>query len=97
MVENRLYYLKEEELALGEIIRSLQKDSAYVQAGLIRKKHEAIKQQCETDGKAIASHTQVAVKSIYGQIDTAIKGKAGQALKTAINTTLPQYGNIFLE
>ncbi|MBF0779406.1 hypothetical protein, partial [Streptococcus cuniculi] len=85
------YYLEEDgELDLDEIIRSLQKEYARVQAGFISGDSKNLKERFKADGKGIVLHTQSAVKGIYGQLDTAIKGEAAKALKKAVDTTLPK-------
>ncbi|MBF0777446.1 hypothetical protein [Streptococcus cuniculi] len=90
------YYLQDDgELDLDEIIRSLQKQYAHVQAGFISRDSKNLKERFKTDGKSIVLHTQIAVKSIYGQLDTAIKGEAGKALKKTVDTTLPKYEKVF--
>lgn len=90
------YYSQEDyEIELSEIIRSLQEEAAHVQAGLIKGNHKNIQQEFDTDGKKIALATQVAMKNIYEQIDTAIKGEAGKALKETVELTLPNYEKVF--
>ncbi|MBF0776871.1 hypothetical protein BVE84_06315 [Streptococcus azizii] len=90
------YYSQENyEGELAEIIRSLQKQAAQVQAGLLQKSQQKIQQEFDTDGKKSTLTTQIAMKNIYEQIDTAIKGKAGQALKETLERTLPQYDKVF--
>ncbi|MCQ9213218.1 hypothetical protein MU448_01960 [Streptococcus sp. O1] len=82
MTEIVRYYSQEDNgVELAEIIRSVQKRYAHVQASLIRGNYKTLQQQFELDGKHLTLTTQVAIRSIYGQIDSAIKGEAGEALK----------------
>ncbi|MBF0819211.1 hypothetical protein [Streptococcus acidominimus] len=90
------YYLQaDSEPDFNEMIRSLQKSYAHVQSAFIQGDHKSVQEQFETDGKNLVSRIQVAVKNIHGQVDTAIKGEGANALKQAVEATLPKYEKIF--
>lgn len=90
------YYTQEDgDAALRELIRSLQKRAAHVQASLIRGNYKKVKEGFKTDGKYTVLTTQTAMKTLHSQIDTAIRGQAGRALRQTVEQTLPKYEAIF--
>lgn len=89
------YTQNDNDAELREIIRSLQKRAAHVQASLIRSNYKKVKKQFKTDGKHTVLNTQTAMKTIHSQIDTSIRGQAGTALQQAVEESLPKYSTIF--
>ncbi|CYU08012.1 TPA: hypothetical protein TZE14_000535 [Streptococcus suis] len=90
------YYTQDDSDAeLRELIRSLQKRAAHVQASLIRGDYKKVKKQFKADGKDIVLNTQTALNTINFQIDTAIRGQAGTALQQTVEETLPKYEDVF--
>ncbi|HEM6099497.1 TPA: hypothetical protein U2D59_001911 [Streptococcus suis] len=90
------YYTQDDSDAeLRELIRSLQKRAAHVQASLIRGDYKKVKKQFKEDGKDIVLNTQTALNTINSQIDTAIRGQAGTALQQTVEETLPKYEDVF--
>lgn len=90
------YYTQEDgDAALRELIRSLQKRAAHVQASLSRGHYNKVKEGFKTDGQNIVLNTQTVLKTINSQIDTAIRGQAGRALRQTVEQTLPNYEAIF--
>lgn len=83
------------ERDLRERIRNLQKAAARVEANLIKTDCAKVKKTFKADGKAVVSNTKTAIQSIYGQVDSSIKGTAADALKETVAATLPKYDNIF--
>ncbi|MGQ7409833.1 hypothetical protein ACTGWG_12210, partial [Streptococcus suis] len=90
------YYTQDDSDAeLRELIRSLQKRAAHVQASLIRGDYKKVKKQFKADGKDIVLNTQTALNTINSQIDTAIRGQTGTALQQTVEETLPKYEDVF--
>lgn len=90
------YYTQDDSDAeLRELIRSLQKRAAHVQASFIRGDYKKVKKQFKADGKDIVLNTQTALNTINSQIDTAIRGQTGTALQQTVEETLPKYEDVF--
>lgn len=90
------YYTQDDSDAeLRELIRSLQKRAAHVQASLIRGDYKKVKKQFKADGEDIVLNTQTALNTINSQIDTAIRGQTGTALQQTVEETLPKYEDVF--
>lgn len=88
------YSQADSDMALREIIRTLQKRAAHVQARLIRGEYKKVKKQFKTDGESVILNTQTAVRTIHHQIDTGIRGKTGKAFQKTVESTLPKYDDI---
>lgn len=82
--------------ALRELKRLTQKGQALLKALEVKSECSKIKKTFNSDGEVITSNTKVAIQSIYGQVDTTIKGTAADALKETMDKVLPEYDTIFL-
>lgn len=90
------YYSNDDnQLEIRELMKSLERQVAIVQARLVKKEYKSLKASFKADGIDIATSTKLALQTIGNQLDTGIKGEVRKSLKKTLDEQLPKYDTIF--
>lgn len=91
---NEYYTAETPEAALKEIIKTIERARAAVQAEFLKLKLNNIQSEYKKKVKTSAEETKKSLEGIKGQIDSSMSGKLSKKAKSSAETKIKEYDNI---